>query len=337
MDASPEGLRIDSEQCAALGRAVLAHPIRPDAHFQMLPQNLTPDQETLLWLVSTAICQQTRTLEGTIAGHWLRGSDYLIAALGQHMARNPGLWTPEALRGWESRELCAATSDEGDAETSTLDRVEERLDLLRGVAAHLVDRWAGRAMAIHETSDARVATLLDRLAAIPAYTDPVRKKSHLLLMVLHERGLWPLADPENLETAIDYHIMRVALRFGIVEVVDPALRRTLVDQIPVSEAVDTAVRFAVRQACREVVRLSPGLTPFRLDNALWMIGRSCCFYDHPPVCTSPAQCQRSDICSLINILNAPCDLSCPLSSECRGAVDRSLRRLHETAFDSHFY
>jgi hypothetical protein len=337
MDALPEGLRIDTDQCAALGRAVLACPIRLEAHFEMLPDNLAPDQEALFWIVATAICQQTRTLEGTIAGRRLRGSDYLIATLAQHMARDPGHWTSEALRGWDTRELRAATSDEGDPATSTLDRVEERLDLLHGVAAHVGDRWAGHAMAICETSDGRVGTLLDRLAAMPAFTDPVRKKSHLLLMFLHERGLWPLADPENLETAIDYHIMRVALRFGIVEVVDPGLRRTLVEQIPVGEDVDTAVRSAVSQACREVIRSSPGLTPFRLDNTLWMVGRSCCFYDHPPVCTFPGECHRSDTCSLIDMLEIGCGLSCPLSGHCRGGLGEEHRMLHETRFDSHFY
>jgi hypothetical protein len=172
---------------------------------------------------------------------------------------------------------------------------------------------------------------------MPAYTDPVRKKSHLLLMVLHERGLWPLADPENLETAIDYHIMRVALRFGIVEVTDPALRGVLVDQTPVGQDVDTAVRAAVGRACREAIRLTPGLTPFRLDNALWMIGRSCCFPGRAPVCTVPGRCDRSNTCSLIEILDSHCGLSCPLSGHCLGARDESHRSFHETRFDSHFY
>jgi hypothetical protein len=182
-----------------------------------------------------------------------------------------------------------------------------------------------------------VATLLGRLAAMPAFSDPVQKKSHLLLIFLHERGLWPVADPENLEVAIDYHVMRVALRVGLLEVEDDALRQQLVEQRPADEALDTMVRLAVRGACRAALRATPGLTPFRLDNLLWMVGRNCCFYEHEPVCTKPGACWKIDTCSLIVSFPHDCGLSCPMSPVCRGARDPDHRALHEVAHDSPHY
>jgi hypothetical protein len=330
-------LRIDIDQCRALGEIALRLPNRPEYFMPRAPAGTTAVTEALFWIVSSAICQQTRTLRGVIGGRALRGSDYLIAALRQHLARHPEMWTAKALPTWTVEELRRAVSDEGDPTTSTLDREEERLALLRGVAEVLDTGYGGSAMELFESSDRRVATLLGRLAAIPAYADPVQKKSHLLLIFLHERGLWPLADPESLEIAIDYHIMRVALRSGIVEVEDDALRRQLVDEVPADEATDTAVRTTVRNACRRVLRETAGLTPFRLDNLLWMVGRNCCFYEHPPVCTRPKACWKRAACSLLEAFPHDCGLSCPLSPVCRGARDEAHRSLRETKFDTHFY
>lgn len=302
-----------------------------------MPPGTADETAALFWLVATGICQQTRTLDGTIGGRRLRGSDYLFAALLQHLARHPDRWTPPALTTWTLTELQGAVSDDGNPPTSTLDRLAERLRLLRGIGKHIASEHADGPMSIWSGCDRRVETLLGRLAAMEAYVDPVAKKSHLLLMFLHECGLWPLADPENLEIAIDYHVMRVALRTGIVEVEDPELRRRLTCQDPVTEAEDTAIRLAVREACRTILAGVPELSRFRLDNLLWMIGRNCCFYEHPPVCTEPGACWKLKGCSYVAFLGYPCDLSCPLSGICRGATDEDHRALRETRFDTHYY
>lgn len=330
-------LRVDAAQCRAIGRLAARLPSRTERFIPPPPPGVGEDAEALFWLVVTAICQQTRSLVGVVGGVRLRGSDYLIAALHRHLGAHPERWTPRALAAWTAEELRAAVSDDGDPARSTLDRVEERLALLRGVAAHVEHAWGGSAMALHRTSDRRVATLLERLDPIPAFADPVQKKSHLLLMFLHERGLWPLADPENLEIAVDYHVMRVALRAGLVEVEDAALRRRLVAQERADASTDTTVRLAVREACHRALAETPGLTPFRLDNLLWMVGRNCCFYEHPPVCTRPAACWKRAECSLLEAFPHDCGLSCPLSTACRGAADEAHRALHETKFETHFY
>lgn len=330
-------LHIDRGQCRALGQVAIRLPLRRERLMPPLPAAAGEETEALHWIIATAICQQTRTLDGVIGGKRLRGSDYLLAALRQHLVDHPGRWTPGALLAWTEEELRSAVSDGGDPATSTLDRLEERLRLLRGVARHLLDAHRGSAMALWRDSDRTVADLLARLAPMEAFADPVAKKSHLLLSFLHERGLWPLVDPQNLETAIDYHVMRVALRLGLVEVKTPELRRLLVDQVPVSGEVDSTLRLAVRRACREVVGTTPGLTPFRLDHLLWMVGRNCCFYEHPPVCTAPGRCWKMNICSLLESIPHDCGLSCPLSCMCRGAADEGHRTLRETAFDTHYY
>jgi hypothetical protein len=100
--------------------------------------------------------------------------------------------------------------------------------------------------------------------------------------------------------AIDYHSMRVALRSGMVRIVDPDLAGRLRRQADVSAAEDAAVRLAVRQACRLLIDGSRH-DVFAVDNILWMIGRNCCFYDYDPIC-GERSCWRQDQCSLVRAI-----------------------------------
>lgn len=334
------GLSVDVEQCRRVG--VVAERLRADRDYFLPPPpaGIDREQEALFWFIVTGICQQTRALRGVIDGRTLRGSDYLVAAMRRHLARNPKKWRPQALASWGADDLRAAVSDTGDPKRSTLDRVDERLRLLRAMARFLLDLYGGSVLSLFEASTKRAAGaggLLERLAGCEAYSDPVEKKSHLLIMYLNELGIWPVADPENLEIAVDYHVMRVALRTGMIKVEDDALRRKLAEHAPVDEATDARVRQAAREACKTTLRSTPSLTPFRLDNFLWMIGRNCCFYEHQPVCTRPGHCWKIETCSLRESFRHECGATCPLAPACRAAVDPERRALRETNFVSHYY
>ena len=77
--------------------------------------------------------------------------------------------------------------------------------------------------------------------------------------------------------------MRVALRSGMVEIQDARLARDLRERNPVSGAQNQAVRIVVSKACDVIVRES-GMSVFAFDKLIWHLGRSCCFYDHDPIC-----------------------------------------------------
>lgn len=332
-------LELNDTQCRAVGAIAARLPCEAGHFLPPPPAGVAVDDDTeaLFWMVATGICQQTRTLDGTIAGRRLRGSDYLISALRQHLGAHLDRWSAKALTTWTVDELRGSVSDAGDPSTSTLDREKERLRLLQSIGLHIAREWGGKAMLLFTGSNRRVESLLARLAPMEAYSDPVAKKSLLLLNFLNELGLWPLADRESLDVAVDYHIMRVAMRIGLVEIKDELLRRRLVDGGEVDAATDNALRLAVRDACRRVLKVTPGLASFHLDNLLWMIGRNCCFYEHPPVCTKPGQCWKRDTCSLLGVFPHDCGLSCPMESICLGAKSEAHRALRETNIDTHFY
>ncbi len=95
--------------------------------------------------------------------------------------------------------------------------------------------YDGDVMNLYEAARHRLrgeGGILQRLTAFDAYSDPVEKKSFLFIMFAYRCGAWEIEDLEHLEVAIDYHIMRVALRSGMVRVTDPDLERILKERLP---------------------------------------------------------------------------------------------------------
>ena len=84
--------------------------------------------------------------------------------------------------------------------------------------------------------------ILARLAVCKAYSDPVEKNSFLFTMFAHKCGAWQVHDLAYLKVAIDYHIMRIALRSGMIQVQDAELAHRLKEREPVSAEEDNLVQ-----------------------------------------------------------------------------------------------
>ena len=246
--------------------------------------------------------------------------------------------SPQAMAQIDAGRLAAILSDDFDPAHSTVDRVEERLGQLHDVAAVLLEQYEGQAMNIYCQAGGRIqgeGGIFQRLAAIPAYTDPLDKKAQLLVGQLDAAGVWPLEDPENLKVCMDYHAMRVALRTGIVEVTDPGLFIALKQKARVSDDINHAVRRAVSDACDRVIAHS-GVSVFEFDKWIWHLGRSCCFYDHEPIC-GPRTCHKMDICTYIKAVDYACPGKCSLDGACKGSRDDYYRAFWETNVYTEFY
>jgi hypothetical protein len=286
------------------------------------------------WFFLVAICQHTVSLRGTIEGRPLRGWDYLEAA----SRRCLDAFTASRCQHLTGPELQAIFSDDFDPAKSTLDRVEERLGQLHQCARFLLQEYDGDAMNLYRAAAGRVAGeggLLQRLARCPPYSDPLYKKSFVLLMMASTAGIWELKDPEALRIPIDYHIMRIALRSGLVEVRDPGLSLHLKERRPATPQLDQRVRSCVEEGCDLLVRAS-GRSIFLVDMLLWHIGRSCCFYEHEPYC-GPRPCPSSDGCTLVKALGHHCQGRCPFDGICRGSREASYREYWETNIYTTYY
>ncbi|MBU0491131.1 MAG: GIY-YIG nuclease family protein [Chloroflexi bacterium] len=331
-------VRVDLAQCQLVGERLSAVQVPPDPALRT-PRDVAERQHwaNLLFYV-VAICQHTVSLVGELDGTWYRGWDYLIQAAWRAEDREPGYFAADRMAGYTVTDLQALFSDTGDLATSTLDRLDERVGQLHDCACRLLADYGGQAMNLYQAAGgmARGAGgLYERLAQFDAYADPVEKKSTLLLAFLNQAGIWPLTDPHNITMAVDYHAMRVALRSGIVAVPDPALARTLRERAPVDPATNTAVRAAVREACAELARQS-GHSIYNLDRIIWLLGRSCCFYDHEPICGTRA-CFKAQECTFVTGVTYSCPGHCVLDGICPGSVDPAYRAFWETnVYTTHY-
>ncbi len=330
-------------QCASLARRLDRLTVRPDAFVVQAATPAERRREADLWFFLVGICQSTRTLQGTIEGVWRRGWDYMVAAARRALVRDAQSFTAERLCTITPDALRVLFSDSGAPEDSTLDRIDERVAQLQDASALLIRRYEGTAVRLAESAGGVLRGpegILARLAECDAYSDPVEKKSFLLVMFCVRSGAWQVRDLDALKVAIDYHIMRVALRSGMVSVRDATLAERLRGRSPVTAEEDNVVRSAVRDACDLLVRESHK-SVFDVDNILWMIGRNCCFYDHDPICGPAARgaavCGRRDACTLLRGIATDCPGQCPLDGVCLGSQEPSHRAYWETTLVTRYY
>ncbi|MCB0032173.1 MAG: hypothetical protein KDE28_29890, partial [Anaerolineales bacterium] len=196
---------------------------------------------------------------GTINGKRYKGSEYLWMAFWRHQAVNPGFGAPAgqaALTESTLRDLMRA--DDG---SDLLPALDLHLEQARAYGQDMLALGLTPQAIIAEASASErpLQTFLARLDQIGGYKeDPLRKKSNLLAIILNQRpeGFLPFAAGEDVSPVMDYHAMRACLRVGLVEVVDEALRTSLINRCIISPADEWAVRLACYRAYEQLVSRS---------------------------------------------------------------------------------
>ena len=331
-------LSVDHAQCARLARRLDTVAVRPEEFVLQAKTEAEKQREANLWFFLVAICQATRTLQGEIDGRWVRGWDYMVRAARQAMRVEPDYFTAPRLLHATGDTLQALFSDKGVPQSSTLDRIAERLAQWQDASQLLLRRYGRDVMNLYHAAGHRLQGedgILARLAEFQAYSDPVEKKSFLLVMFAQRSGAWQVQDIENLKVAIDYHIMRIALRSGMVLVQDADLQARIKAKQPVTAGQDNQIREAVREACDLLVQQSQH-SVFEVDNILWMMGRNCCFYDYEPICGAHS-CWRQEQCTFIRSIDYACPNLCLFDGLCLGSRDQAYRSYWETTIYTQYY
>jgi len=331
-------LLVDQEQCARLAQRLDGVAVRPEEFVVVAQTEEQKRREANLWFFLVAICQATRTLQGYIDGRWFRGWDYMVHAARRAMRAEPDYFMASRLAQANEDALRAIFSDDGIPENSTLDRIGERLAQWHDASRVLLRRYHGDVMNLYHASGRLLRGeqgIMARLAEFQAYSDPVEKKSFLFIMFAQRSGAWQIADLDNLKVAIDYHIMRIALRSGMVLLQDTDLQQRIKAKQPVTAEQDNQIREAVREACDVLVRNSRH-SVFEVDNILWMMGRNCCFYDYDPICGSHV-CWRQAQCTFVRSIDYACPSLCLFDGVCLGSRDEEYRSYWETTLYTEFY
>jgi hypothetical protein len=284
------------------------------------------------YLALVAICHQTQTLRGRVAGALARGWDYLQAKWLEAVECNSQLLTPEGWVSLSADGLARAFAD--NTVGNTLTAVERRADLLNDLGRGMLQGSWESLSDLYELSGKRVATgtpnLVSLLGAFRAYDDPVRKKTFFLLGLMGNSVGWVYADGENLGAPVDYHEVRGHLRLGTVLVNDAKLREKLLRRIPVEEAEDVALRARVAEAIYSVGELAGVRDCMRLHYLFWNLFRSVCLREHPYCRTPPPDSALP--ARYIHLILGAGGKRCPFSAICPSAdlPERYLEHSFET-------
>ena len=238
--------------------------------------------------------------------------------------------------GRDARELSTTTAHDVDAWLAGYHRPErikskERAALLRDVGATIVLHFEGKAENLLEGSGRQLHGpdgFMERLDRFQAFrTDPLRKKSNVLVHEIVRDGVASFNDSAQITPAIDYHIMRLYLRSGRVL---PLHRETL-DLLKKDSVPRPRLVRLLREAVSEAVSLTAlyaGMSIPDVNSLEWQIGRDVCDRARP-------NCRGGNF-SIAERFGLAGD-GCPYASFCRAFADKEWRLLREPDLKKSFY
>lgn len=225
-----------------------------------------------------------------------KGSDFIVACATRTWNRDPLFFTRAGLdrvgeEGW-------AGIFRDDAGTQPLTMWPAHRDIISRYAAWMRRSRRPPAKIVEDANAASesLAAFLAEVGRVPGYAeDPMRKKLELLAVILENRPehFLLVTDPQNHRPIIDYHLMRSALRTGLVNVDDPGVLAELEARQLVSADVENEIRTAVYDAVARLVELS-GVSVAAIDYFFFMNRTRCPEMREPdcPVCPVRHLCVR---------------------------------------------
>lgn len=327
---------VNSEQCALIAKVLQGLQIRQSV-FEREFITFSSSSETKLraYLYVVGICQQTHLLANTRLN--LYGFNYLEKvfvdlAKADSEFLNPLFLAKQSISELSER-LALLFSAAGDGKECTLDRLSERSNQLIDMGRKLLDHFSAHVTKLFEMSSGCLSGdkgIYAQLQHFEAYCDPMKKKSSLFIKFAMEAGLVSINDIQNLKPIIDYHVQRVLLRFGCVEIVDRQLKQALINREKLNS--DVEIRTASLQALQLLAQNS-GHTCMAVHDFLWPLGRSCCL--EKPLCKSHS-CDKSP-CTFHLFVNLPSHDSCLFEKSCKAAAHDEYRNLWQPIVETHYY
>jgi hypothetical protein len=242
-------------------------------------------------------------LYGTIAGKETKGSDLLWKAMMIAFRKNPDIFKPKEIAYLGPEGLVFIFSD--DNGPIPFPDFETRYIQTRKYGEWFCER-STEPVRILEAANRMKETLrsfLNLVRIIPGYNeDKLMKRNLLLAMILANRPekFLKVTDPEHWRPIVDYHLMRVALRLGMVRVEDSSLRRKLIMRAWLYKEEESLLRNAIYDAFSIIVadrELSMGF----IDETFWLARRYC------PEMRKPncEKCFFADVCPRDTLMFQP--------------------------------
>ena len=287
---------VNFENCAKLAEWIRSRDIPLDREESSLP-GFSSEQIANFYLLLVAISHQTSPqnqppLEGTVAGHYRKGWDYLLSRFEERARIDPATLTPDCWARISPNELEVQFRDQNLG--TRLHDWATRATLINDIGRVMLRHGWVSAQDIYAAAAGRIGTgqpnLIALLSQFHAYRDPVRKKIYFYLALMHNTGLWTYRDPDQLGAPVDYHEVRGHLRIGTVQISDPNLRDKVLNHREVTQNEDIRIRQAVHEALLFLSERSGLRNPSQLHYLFWNIFRSCCTRSNPHCCSCPPNC-----------------------------------------------
>lgn len=255
---------VDSVAC--MQHAEILKSYRPQLKTEFWFEN--PKATQLIFKVAfISVCHQFNWdfMQRTLAEHLLKSPDDILLALENITAPKLAAW----LSGYHRQERI---------------RAKERADLLRDIAKVLRESYGGDLRVFFdECANAKLDSgdfhqIMDQFKSYRS--DPLRKKTNILSHDLVRERIIDFQDIQNLEPAIDYHIMRLYLRTGRVIPSNEIIFKFLEGAPNPRGSLVRELRRTTAEAAK-LTSFYSGLSVADLNYVEWQIGRSVCLNEGP--------------------------------------------------------
>ncbi len=218
-------------------------------------------------------------LFGTIGGKKVKGSDMLWKTATAALCRDETQFEPKRLAAISPEELSRKIFFDDNGPVIWPD-FETRFRNSRAYGRWFIGNDTSPSQILAEANRAGepLKDFLRQLRPIPGYEhtqDVFKKKNLLLAMMLSNRPerFLKVTDPENWKPLVDYHVMRLCLRLGTVEL-DEEEREINRQRLWTSARSEMRIREASCEAVKRIIRQSGRPMPF-VDDKLWQARRYC--------------------------------------------------------------
>lgn len=240
----------------------------------------------------------SQPMVGKLDGKLYKGSDLLWRLFMRAFNQNPEFFSPCFLSTISPSELGAIFFND-DPGTQWPD-FDTRFALTRryGQILRAENITPSELVTLANKSNHRLREFIDSVSMIAPYgLDPWKKKLTLLAMALANRPEHFLkvhrSDEEEWRPIVDYHLMRVALRLGLVEVDDVEwTHEKLIERRWLNESEEESIRQKVFLAIQKAI-VQSGLSMSAIDVAFWLARKYCPEMSEPEC----GKCMFNSLCA----------------------------------------
>lgn len=327
-------IRINEDQTRDIGKCIKGTQFKASyVNRPFVTYSAKAEWKSNAYMMASAVCHQTHNLRNETSN--LIGWNYIEHVFRGLAEDNNPFLDFNNLNVMSAEEIGYILASffplNSESIESTLDNPFERGMLIKDLVTYVVGLGNGSSYEfVQDQAGQSLENLYDGLSKMQAFSDPYRKKSTLYIKLMHQSGLIELDDIMSVNPLMDYHMQRLLLRTGCVEILDEELSRKLKNRDALASDSD------VRKACIDaIVKISSasGISILDLDDLFWAIGRSCC---NKEILCSSGKCDKSP-CTFTTIVDDPKHVSCILQEGCRGYKTASLKDYWEPNVTTEYY